>query len=51
MILNHKAAIGFLFDVSQSHEIEPQKLQRLHALLMRSLLDNRDVGKIRASEV
>lgn len=51
MILNHKAAISFLIDGVSDSVIGPQRLQRLHALLMRGLLDNRDIGKIRASGV
>ena len=51
MVLNHKAAIDFLLEDLIGKSIDPQSLQRLHALLMRRLLDNRDLGKIRASEV
>ena len=51
MVLNHKAAITFLLEDLIGETVDPKNLQRLHALLMRGLLDNRDLGKVRASEV
>lgn len=51
MILNHKDAIGFVVDRIDTLPFDVQTVQRLHALLMRGLVRQENLGGFRSHEV
>lgn len=51
MILNHKQAIGWVIDNVSDIEITPETTMRLHAMLMRSLVRQNNLGAIRREPV
>lgn len=51
MILNHKQAIGWVIDNIASVEMTPETVMRLHAMLMRTLVRQDNLGAIRKDPV
>lgn len=51
MILNHKAAIGWIIEDIDRIRIEPDTAMRLHALLMRGLVRHDNAGAVRRHAV
>ncbi len=51
MILNHKQAIGWLIDNIATVQITPDTVMRLHAMLMRGLVRQNNLGAIRRDPV
>jgi hypothetical protein len=51
MILNHKAAIGWVIEEIDRIRIEPDTAMRLHALLMRGLVRHDNAGAVRRHAV
>ena len=51
MILNHKQAIGWVIDNIAAAEITPETAMRLHAMLMRTLVRQENLGAVRRDPV
>lgn len=51
MILNHKQAIGWVIDNIGSVQITPETVMRLHAMLMRTLVRQSNLGAVRRDPV
>lgn len=51
MILNHKQAIGWLIDNVDKVEITSETVMRLHAMLMRTLVRQNNLGAVRREPV
>jgi len=51
MILNHKQAIGWVIDNIEMAQITPETVMRLHAMLMRTLVRQNNLGAIRRDPV
>lgn len=52
MILNHKQAVAYLVEVSQSRDpVTPRMLKEFHALLSDGLIDPREMGALRQRRV
>lgn len=51
MILNHKQAIGWVIDNIATVEIAPETVMRLHAMLMRTLVRQNNLGAVRRDPV
>jgi hypothetical protein len=51
MILNHKQAIGWVIDNIAAAQITPETVMRLHAMLMRTLVRQNNLGTVRRDPV
>jgi len=51
MILNHKDAVSYLFDVYQDHEISPRTVKEFHSLLGQGLIRPEQLGQLRSKIV